>query len=154
MADVEALALLHAAAFPRGRGWSAREIAAMLDLPGVFVVERESGFALGRIAADEVELLTLAVDPIFRRRGVGGACLTDFEDVAAGRGAVTAFLDVAADNGAARALYARAGYAETGLRAGYYPGGVDAVLMRKPLVGLAVSGSPELGETSQTEVER
>jgi ribosomal-protein-alanine N-acetyltransferase len=50
------------------------------------------------------------------------------------RGAVEAFLEVRVDNEAARALYARAGFAQVGLRRGYYDGGrVDAVVMRREL---------------------
>jgi ribosomal-protein-alanine N-acetyltransferase len=50
------------------------------------------------------------------------------------RGAHEAFLEVRADNAAARAMYRSAGFAELGIRRGYYDAGrVDAVTMRKVL---------------------
>ncbi len=128
------LAGLHGAAFPEGQRWTAEAIAGLLGQAGVFIVERPGGFAMGRVAADEVELLTLAVDPERQRAGIGRSCLAGFEAEAIARGAIQAFLDVSEGNEAARALYLGAGYAEVGRRRGYYAGGVDAMLMRKGLV--------------------
>ncbi|GKY89373.1 GNAT family N-acetyltransferase [Sinisalibacter aestuarii] len=132
----DALATLHAAAFIESRAWSAEEIADMIAGPGGFVVTRPGGFAIGRVIADEAELITIAVAPETQRRGTGRALLADFERGALARGADTAFLEVAADNAAACALYSRAGWRQTGRRAGYYlrpSGTVDAVTMAKPL---------------------
>jgi ribosomal-protein-alanine N-acetyltransferase len=66
-----------------------------------------------RTAPDEVEILNLAVDPGWRRRGVARALL---EALPKGR----AFLEVRESNQAARALYHSVGYEEIGVRAGYY----------------------------------
>ncbi|RME14900.1 MAG: GNAT family N-acetyltransferase [Alphaproteobacteria bacterium] len=131
------MAALHARAFPRERPWSAAEIAALMDTPGGFAVTGPSGFALGRAIAGEAELLTIAVAPEARRQGRGRALLAAFEAEAARRGAARGFLEVAEDNAAARALYAAAGWQETGRRPGYYAlaggGRVDALLMDKAL---------------------
>jgi len=137
----EALAALHARAFTVPRPYSAAEFAAFLDDPRVFLLAaptgHELGFALGRAAADEAELLTLAVSPERRRQGMGRALLDRFEDAARTRGATAAFLEVAAGNAAARALYASAGYRQTGRRPGYYRGArgaaEDALILTKPL---------------------
>jgi ribosomal-protein-alanine N-acetyltransferase len=63
--------------------------------------------------------------------------LARFEATAQTRAAREAVLEVAADNMPARALYARADYAESGLRRGYYqhPDGTrtDALILRKLL---------------------
>ena len=51
-------------------------------------------------------------------------------------GAVTLYLEVRASNSAGRALYARHGFAEIGIRKGYYPGHdgrEDAVTMERKL---------------------
>ncbi len=137
----EALARLHAAAFTHPRPWSAQEFAQLLNSPHVFVVGDARAFAMGRVIADEVELLTIATDPAHRRQGLGTATLAAFHDTARARGAASAFLEVAADNHAARALYHQAGYAQTGLRKAYYrrPDGQasDAVVMARPLLHLA-----------------
>ena len=132
------LAACHARAFvDTGRAWSAAEFAELLDSALVFVVGDARAFALGRVIADEAELLTLATDPAHRRQGLGLRCLVDFEETARARGAAMAFLEVAEDNRPARALYAVAGYGETARRAGYYARSdgpkVDALVLRKLL---------------------
>jgi ribosomal-protein-alanine N-acetyltransferase len=129
------MAALYARAFPNGRAWSAAEIAEFCDAPG-FAVSTETGFALGRAVAGEAELVTIAVDPDARRQGAGRSLLAAFEAGARARGTARAFLEVADDNAAALALYAAAGWTETGRRSGYYARGagrVDAVTMAKRL---------------------
>ena len=131
------MAAIYAVAFPEGRAWSAGEIAGLTDGPGGFAVAADSGFAIGRAIAGEAELITIAVDPAARRRGIGGTLLAAFETEARARGADTAFLEVAADNAAAIALYRGAGWDETGRRRSYYPrpgGAVDAITMAKTLL--------------------
>lgn len=131
-APPRALAALHAAAFTVPRPWTAEELAALLAHPGAVLAAAEQGFALARVAADEAELLTIAVAPAARRRGLGRQLLARVLTAAAGRGARSVFLEVAADNAPARALYAMAGFAEAGRRRGYY-GGADALVLRRPL---------------------
>ncbi|MBI1417714.1 MAG: ribosomal-protein-alanine N-acetyltransferase [Limimaricola sp.] len=136
-ADPGALARLHADSFVTPRPWSAAEIAEVLAGPGSFLHQSAHGFVIGRVIADEAELLTIAVAPAARRRGEGRALVAAFLAEAAKRGAAHAFLEVAADNAAARALYLAAGFAESGRRKAYYhpPAGpaVDALVMTCPL---------------------
>ena len=127
-----AMAALHAASFTTPRPWSAPEFATLLATPGVFLRGDSRGFVLGRAVAGEAELLTLAVDPALRRKGLGRALLAEFERAARAAGAEAAFLEVAAANAPARALYAAAGWREAGLRRGYYrllDGGADDALV-------------------------
>ena len=126
------MAALHAASITVPRPWTAAEFAVLLAAPGVFLLDEVDGLAVGRLVADEAELLTLAVRPDARRRGTGRRLLAAFEARAARGGAGRAFLEVAEDNGAARALYAGAGYGEVGRRPGYY-GGADALVLAKGL---------------------
>lgn len=67
-------------------------------------------------ADDEAEILTLAVDPARRGRGVAQALLTAF--LAGRRGRVS--LEVRPSNTPARRLYERFGFGPAGLRRGYY----------------------------------
>jgi len=125
------LSRLHAEAFDAP--WDEAAFEALLAQPGVYAVEDGNGFILMRVAADEAEVLTLAVRPGARRSGLGGR-LTDAGVVeAAALGAGRVFLEVAEDNVAARALYARRGFAEAGRRPRYYarPDGAsrDALLL-------------------------
>jgi [ribosomal protein S18]-alanine N-acetyltransferase len=92
-----------------------------------------AGFALGRVAANEAEVLTLAVRPAARRAGAGQALMRALMAQAARRGAGAMFLEVAAGNAAARALYAGLGAAEVGRRRRYYPDGADALVLRLAL---------------------
>ena len=131
------LAALHAEAMEFPRPWDRQAFQGFLDFPGTILVAGPDGFALGRVVADEAELLTVAVRPGARRRGIAARCLAEFHGRAADKGATRAFLEVAATNAGARALYSGAGYAEDGRRRAYYalPDGtsVDAILMSKTL---------------------
>lgn len=112
------LAAVHAEAFDAP--WDAAAFAGLLDQEGVFAVEAPDGFILMRAVAGEAEILTLAVRPPARRRGLGGQLVELGALGAADRGADRVFLEVAEDNTAARVLYARAGFEEAGRRRGYY----------------------------------
>lgn len=129
------MAEIHAAAFAAHGGiWSETEIAAMLARPLIHAVSYGSeGFALLQVIAPEAELLTIALHPDAQGKGHGAALLRRAMDAAQAAGARRLFLEVAADNAAARALYAGAGFVQTGLRRGYYarPGSaaVDALTL-------------------------
>lgn len=142
----EGLAALHARSFTTPRPWNAAEFAGFLADPLVFLlVEGDAGFLLGRTVADEAELLTLAVAPEARRRGLGRKLVSRFLYQSRLRGAESAFLEVAKDNAAAVALYGRAGFAEAGRRRGYYRTldgrSVDALILRRSLAEAAEPGS-------------
>lgn len=126
-----ALAALHAGAFDAP--WSARAFADLLAGPGVLLEAETDGFGLVRVAADEAEILTLAVRTDARRRGVASRLVAAVARRAAAMGATRLFLEVAEDNGAAQALYARLGFEPAGRRPRYYarPDGpaVDALLL-------------------------
>lgn len=122
------LAALHAAADPAA--WDQAAFASLLDLPGCFAFAEAEGFVLARVAADEAEILMLAVLPAARRQGLGRRLLRAAAREAALRGAAALYLEVAATNLPARALYDGAGFAEVGRRKRYYPDGADAIVMR------------------------
>jgi len=82
-------------------------------------------------AADEMEVLNLAVQPHLRRMGLGRRLLGLALQIGAGMGIHRVFLDVRRSNAAALALYTSFGFARTGVRKGYYPDNMeDAVTMR------------------------
>lgn len=148
--DVPVLAAVHALSFADGLGgevWNAAAFERILALPGTFGTLAMAagqpgsppaplGFALGRRAVDEAEILTLGVVPTARRRGVARALVAALMVQAAAGGARRLYLEVAEDNRAALALYAQAGLREVGRRPGYYrradgrPGGrVNALVL-------------------------
>jgi ribosomal-protein-alanine acetyltransferase len=92
------------------------------------------GWAGVRVIADEAEILTVGVVPTARRRGIARVLIAALLDAARGRGARTAYLEVRIDNEPARTLYASEGFAELGVRRGYYDAGrADAVVMSRDL---------------------
>ena len=121
--DPTELARLHAAAFTRPPPWSATAFASLLAEPTVSLLTAPDGraFLLGRVVADEAEILTLATHPAARRRGHARALVARFLDAARKSGAECVHLEVAEDNAPARALYAACGFCPTGRRPGYYP---------------------------------
>lgn len=131
----QALAAIHAEAFDAP--WSAGAFAALLGQPGVLLEAAPDGFVLIQAAADEAEILTLAVRPAARRKGVATALVETAARRADLAGAGRLFLEVAEDNLAARALYTRLGFEPVGRRPRYYarPEGpaVDALLLARNL---------------------
>jgi [ribosomal protein S18]-alanine N-acetyltransferase len=114
------LADLHKASFVTPRPWSDAEFADLLESPMVFLLTESAGFLLGRVVADEAELLTLAVTPTNRRKGIGGRLVGRFLSEARSRGARHAFLEVSAENLAAIMLYRAIGFVDSGRRKGYF----------------------------------
>ena len=130
--DAAPLAALHAQCFPDP--WDAAAITALLATPGTFAFHSHDGFVLARAAGGEGEILTLAVSPSARGRGLGRALLQAAMTKSKALGAETMFLEVGVDNPAALALYAALGFAKVGGRKAYY-NGKDALVLRLPLTG-------------------
>jgi len=133
MTCADGLADLHARCFTTPRPWSASEFASLIASAGVFLLEEDGGFLLGRAIAGEAELLTIAVDPRRQRGGIGRRLVARFESTARDMQATDAFLEVASDNHAAKALYLATGWLEAGVRRGYYGPRTDAIVMRLTL---------------------
>lgn len=138
--DAPRLAQLHRASFHRG--WGADEFEQIL-------IERNSlahrlrrgnntiGFIVSRIAADEAEILSIAVASKYRGRGYSRDLLRTHLGHLAGYGVKTVFLEVEENNRPARSLYQRAGFRVVGRRERYYKdaGGeqLNAVVMQRDL---------------------
>ncbi|MCZ6496288.1 MAG: GNAT family N-acetyltransferase [Alphaproteobacteria bacterium] len=139
-----AIARLHKCCFDEA--WSIFTVRQVLAMPGAFgllAVEEGGprtggvsggdllGFALGRSAAGECELLSLAVTIGERGRGIGGALLAAAMDRARRDQVSRLFLEVAEDNAIARRLYRNFGFRPVGRRPRYYrrPQGVAAAAL-------------------------
>lgn len=120
--DVAHLARLHAACF--AVPWDGAALAALLAAPGHFAFHHADGFVLARAAGGEAEILTLAVRPLARRRGLGRALVAAALAQARDAGAAALFLEVGVENPAALALYAGLGFVQVGRRKGYYRDGL------------------------------
>ncbi|MBV8838225.1 MAG: ribosomal protein S18-alanine N-acetyltransferase [Alphaproteobacteria bacterium] len=139
--DASALAAIHAASF--NRGWSEQEFEQLLTDRSVIAdrVTRRAkvlGFILSRRAADEAEILSVAVARAARGEGLARRLLDLHLRRLAGFGLRAVFLEVEEDNVPARRLYARAGFQEAGRRKDYYIQGrarpAAALVLRRDLV--------------------
>jgi ribosomal-protein-alanine N-acetyltransferase len=137
--DAPKLAQLHGASFHRG--WGEGEFEQMLAERNTLVHRlrqgrKTIGFAVSRIAADEAEILSIAIEPKHRGRGLSRNLLLTHLGHLAGRGVRTVFLEVEENNQAARRLYDRAGFAVSGRRERYYRQDgqqLNALIMRRDL---------------------
>ncbi len=88
------------------------------------------GFAGLWVMVDEAHVTTFAVDPRWRRRGVGERLLLALLDLAVTRQAREATLEVRLSNLPARKLYEKHGFRPVGIRPRYYSdNGEDALIM-------------------------
>ena len=139
--DASALAALHATCFEDA--WSTAAMIEVLRAPDTFgfITTIDAlpplGLALGRVSADEAELLTIAVDGAWRRYGLARALIDAVVEAARTRGARQLFLEVAEDNIGARALYEGKSFHSVGRRRAYYAradgSAIDALTMRRDL---------------------
>ncbi len=128
LADADELAEIHAASFHRG--WSAAEMEALLAQDTVLTIvarrgspfgsRRPVGFVMMRSAGDEAEVLTVAVAPRQRTRGLGRQLMDEALRRLYRDRVKSVFLEVDDGNEAALALYKRLGFARVGQRRNYY----------------------------------
>jgi len=138
--DAPRLAELHGASFHRG--WGESEFENMMRERNTLVHRlrlgrKIIGFAVSRMAADEAEILSIAIDAAHRGRGLSRELLLTHLGHLAGRGARTIFLEVEEQNEPARRLYEWAGFGVVGRRERYYRQAsgeqLNALLMRRDL---------------------
>jgi [ribosomal protein S18]-alanine N-acetyltransferase len=81
-------------------------------------------------AVDDGHITTIAVDPVWQRRGIATRMLLALARAAVDRGCHNLTLEVRMSNSGAQALYQRFGFVPAGMRKGYYPEtGEDALVM-------------------------
>jgi ribosomal-protein-alanine N-acetyltransferase len=141
--DTAAISRLHREDFVRP--WTDGEFASLIDQDTVFGYSvRETGkragpvgFVLARLAADEGEILTVAVARSHRRQGLGWQLMDAVLRELHAQRAAALFLEVDETNAPAIALYRRLGFREVGKRPAYYdaPGNTKsgALVMRRDL---------------------
>ena len=101
------------------------------------------GYFVAMPGVDELHLLNITVAPGWQRQGHGHTLLDAVQANARALQLAVLWLEVRQSNERARALYRRRGFAEVGVRKGYYPAvgrQEDAVVMR---LDLAAAGDPE-----------
>ena len=124
--DLEAVAAIQAAS-PGAAAWM---VTGYLDRDfRVAIVEnRVAGFLVARtVAADEREILNLAVAPDFRRTGVARALVQGFLEGSQG----PVFLEVRESNTVALKFYKSLGFKELNKRKGYYESPPESAIVMK-----------------------
>lgn len=123
--SADELARLHGPLF--SPAWGAASFKQLLDHPGstTFIARAgeplaTTGFIVGRLTADEAEILTLGVCQDWQRKGIGQRLVEALGRAARKAEARQLFLEVAADNATALSLYQKLGFQEIGRRKGYY----------------------------------
>jgi [ribosomal protein S18]-alanine N-acetyltransferase len=137
--DAARLAALHAAAFRRG--WSTEEFERLLIERNVVADRamagpRLAGFVMSRLAADQAEILSVAVASRHRGQGLARKLLDVHLGRLAGYGITSIFLEVDEGNVPARRLYAGLRFVEVGRRERYYAdagGSGTALVLRRDL---------------------
>ncbi|PPL20000.1 ribosomal protein S18-alanine N-acetyltransferase [Microterricola pindariensis] len=140
LADVPAIMAIENAMFPSD-AWSTDAMARDVADPHCYYlvafppdapeqIEAYAGLLAPR-GAPEADIQTIAVSTAAQGRGLGRVLMLRLIDEARARGAREVFLEVRADNPGAIHLYTSLGFAELGVRRGYYkPDNVDAIVMR------------------------
>jgi ribosomal-protein-alanine N-acetyltransferase len=122
--DIGRIAEIERATFPDP--WSERSFREIVEQRGVLAlaVDDESGRLVGygmcSLAADEGEILNLAVDQPARGCGLGRSLLRAMVAYLRGAGARSVFLEVRPTNNPAITLYEREGFRVLGTRLAYY----------------------------------
>lgn len=138
LADLDSIEALERRAFtlPWSReslrveiGGGENRICLIAELDGALV-----GYTMFWGVADEIHLVTIAVEPEMRRRGIASALLNSLLDSDLARDKSLVTLEVRAANTAAIELYRRYGFREVALRPRYYPDNQeDALIMLREL---------------------
>lgn len=140
--QIEACARIHQLSF--AKGWSQNEFYNLLHDRNIIAnyvrylkSKRMCGFILSRRAADEAEVVTIAINPDDRRRGMANGLLQQHIKDLALMNVQRLFLEVDKNNHAAMKLYEKSGFIKVGERKAYYQNTVgkdsSAYIMRKDI---------------------
>jgi [ribosomal protein S18]-alanine N-acetyltransferase len=141
--DLGALYAIDQSCYSPEIAYSLAELQWYLHLPGASCLVAESGkvilgFILTAHKRAHGHIITIDVLAAHRRTGVGSALLRVAEQFLAASGVREVWLETATNNDAAIAFWHGRGYRTRGRIKGYYPGGLNALAMFKPLPGEAL----------------
>ncbi len=127
--------------------WTAERIERQLRNPDSVVLTARAavelaGFAIMQFGDEAAHLNLLAVQPAYRRLGVGRQLVGWLEDTARVAGTFAIRLEVRSGNDAARAFYSALGYRESGFVRGYYQGVEDAIRLTRDLAVARSEAAP------------
>jgi ribosomal-protein-alanine N-acetyltransferase len=150
VAQLEAVLAIEAAAyaFPWSRGNFIDSLAAgyparvLVDARGALL-----GYFVAMGGVDEMHLLNITVAPAAQGRGHARVLIDALVGLCRAQPAGELWLEVRASNGHARAMYQHLGFAQVGVRKGYYPAPFgrreDAIVMSLKIAAAAPGGEPD-----------
>ena len=133
--DAPGIAALEEAIFPDA--WDYRSIMDLITTEGAMCFTASEGgrvvaYVIGRLIAPEGEIYRVAVDEVYRKRGIADRLLDYAIKTSRGKGLESVFLEVRSMNLPAINLYRAYGFVEVGRRRGYYRNPTDdAIVMLK-----------------------
>ena len=135
--DLERIAQMERAYFA-GDAWTEKMLRDTMASPYSWTVLAEEGgkvcgYACLMTLFETAELLNIAVDSEFRRRGIADLLMKALHDKATELSAERVMLEVRKSNLPAIGLYVKHGYQKIAVRKGYYSDGEDADIMQKDL---------------------
>ena len=114
----QALHSIHAQSFDNP--WSLDNFKTLLKLPNTFGFCQDEGFILCSDLGEDLEILTFAVIPTCRRRGIGTYLMAQVQNFSIAHQKKNIFLEVNTTNKPAIALYLKNNFVQTGIRKNYY----------------------------------
>ncbi len=139
-ADAAACFALDQRCFEPGIAYDRETIELLCEKGRTALIAESDGQMIGFAAAERDDeapnglLITLDVDPAWRRRGVGSRLLAAVEQRLSASGVATIYLHVYTKSHSALCLYKKFGYSTVGCLHDYYGPHQDAFLMARPLV--------------------
>ena len=135
--DLERIAQMERASFA-GDAWTEKMLRDTMASPYSWTVLAEEdgkvcGYACLMTLFETAELLNIAVDSEFRRRGIADLLMKALHNKATELSAERVMLEVRKSNLPAIGLYAKHGYQKIAVRKGYYSDGEDADIMQKDI---------------------
>lgn len=133
------LAAIHQSCFTGKGAWSSQTFEELMAFSTHYLCvdfqndQTVTGFILYNVVMDQSEIITLAVLPDFRRKGVAANMIDAMLCALIQQKVHRSFLEVNQDNEPAIGLYLRCGYAKIGQRLHYYGHGQHADIMSKKL---------------------
>lgn len=127
-------------------------LAELRDSKSYFIVAEIEGMVVGYCCAQniakEFNLMNIAVNPDFRKLGIGGILLDHLIDFAKHYKLIGITLEVRVSNDAAKALYLSRGFRTEGIRRSYYADGEDADIMWLTFEPITLAIETSCDETS------
>jgi ribosomal-protein-alanine N-acetyltransferase len=138
LADLDKILEIEKLSFPYREAWSKEYFKILYQKnPEEFIVAEENGkvvgYTIGQLKNDSAEIISLAVAPNWRKKGIGKALTEFLINHFRGKKIKEIFLHVRTKNEVATSFYQNLGFEVSKTIKNYYRNGDDAHFMKKEL---------------------